>query len=261
MLVVVAGGGGGGCSNDSIFKSLLLHVFLAVQPRGIPAHILREIRQADIAERNTTRIVAAIEALGSQIAGPTEDIAYLRRVCDRTGLPELEREALHERIDALCNRLDGMQEALSTLQTTVNDLRHEQRELFESGGAAPRPAVDHVGGDAGPRSPVPPAPPAPPQQAEFNPRTYEIPSAMNVPDAMRRWFLGFGYVLIHTCAWCWSGAVIASMGGGGGGGGGGGVVGGGGCGGVGGPCCCCCRCCCCCCCGCCGCFCCRRCCC
>ena len=191
-----------------------------MQPRGIPPHILREIRQAEIAERNTTRIVAAIEALGNQIIRPTEDIAHLRRVCDRTGLPEAEREALHERLDVLCDRLDGMQEALSKLQRTVTDLFCEQRELFESGGAAPRPAVDSVGGDAGPRCPVPPAPLAAPQQAAFNPRTYEVPRAMNVPDAMRRWFKGFGYVLIRTCAWCWSGAVLASMGSGGGGDGG-----------------------------------------
>ena len=201
VLVVVGGSGDGVIAVVAvvvvvIYNSLLLHVLLAVQPRGIPAHILREIRQADIAERNTTRIVAAIEALGTQIARPTEDIAYVRRICDQTGLPEAEREALHERLDALRVRLNGMHEALSTLQTTVTDLRREQRELFESGGAAPRLAVDHGGGDAGARSPVPLAPPAPPQQAAFNPRTFEIPSAMNVPDAMRRWFLGFGYVLI-----------------------------------------------------------------
>ena len=81
------------------------------------------------------------------------------------GLACLKRSARHCASALMCDRLDGMQEALSALQTTVTDLRREQRELFESGGAAPRPAVNHVGRDAGSHSPVPPAPPAPPQQA------------------------------------------------------------------------------------------------
>ena len=167
-------GGGGGCSNDIISNSLLLHVLLAVQPRGISAHILREIRQADIVERNTTRIVAAIEALGIR--------SLVRRRTLHTfaafviGLACLKRSVRHCG-GALTLCAIGWT-ACRKRFLRLRRLRREQRELFESGGVAPRPAVDHVGGDAGPRSPVPPAPPAPPRQAAFNPRTYEVPSAM-----------------------------------------------------------------------------------